>query len=100
MKKLVLFGVCSMFAASALAGGNGMRKVRAAAPPEMEGRPTGPIQSIDPSIYSIGPGDSLGFTVSDYGSNGSVYHNLINFGDGKFSLGRQTSEIGAPSFTR
>lgn len=46
-----------------------------------------------PSSYSLGAGDSIGFTTYDYGSNGSALKNLINFGDGAMSLGRMGATI-------
>jgi hypothetical protein len=44
-----------------------------------------------PDTYAIGPGDSIGFTTYDYGTNGSANHNLINYGDGGVSLGRMAA---------
>jgi hypothetical protein len=55
------------------------------------------IQTMNPSgypynqVYAIGPGDSIGFTTYDYGTNGSANHNLINYGDGGVSLGRMAA---------
>ncbi|MBI4535814.1 MAG: exo-alpha-sialidase, partial [Ignavibacteriae bacterium] len=56
------------------------------------------IQTMSPSkyqypkTYAIGPGDSIGFTTYDYGSNGGPNHNVINYGDGTFSIGRMAAQ--------
>ena len=52
----------------------------------------GPIV-LPPIPYSLGPGDSIGFTVYDYGTNGSTCENLINYRDGVFSSARMASEL-------
>jgi hypothetical protein len=41
---------------------------------------------------SAGPGDSIAYTWYDYGSNGSVKHNIINFGDGTLAVGRMMAD--------
>ena len=33
-----------------------------------------------PATYNMGPGDSIGYTTYDYGTNGSASRNLINYG--------------------
>jgi len=54
--------------------------------------PAGPlVRNPYPPTYSLGAGDSIGFTTYDYGSNGSALRNLINFGDGTLSLARMAS---------
>jgi len=56
------------------------------------GQETGPrtvsLQTPYPGAYTGGPGDSIGFTMFDYNTNGSAYRNLINHGDGTLSLAR------------
>ena len=46
-----------------------------------------------PSTYRLGPGDSIGFSVYDNGTNRSPCHNLINYGDGTFALGRMAAQV-------
>ncbi|MDH4069273.1 MAG: T9SS type A sorting domain-containing protein [Ignavibacteria bacterium] len=46
-----------------------------------------------PSSYSLGAGDSIGFTTYDYGSNGSALKNLVNFGDGAISFARMGATV-------
>lgn len=41
--------------------------------------------------YTLGPGDSIGYTHYDYGTNGTPNHNVVNYGDGTFSIGRMAS---------
>jgi hypothetical protein len=54
----------------------------------------GPIfQGFYPSTYNLGPGDSIGFTTYDYGTNGSVCRNLVNYGDGTFSMARMGATV-------
>ncbi|MGB5874118.1 MAG: T9SS type A sorting domain-containing protein [Bacteroidota bacterium] len=51
---------------------------------------------IAPAVRSFtGPGDSIAFTMYDYGSNGSVKHNIINFGDGTLAVGRMMADDAA-----
>jgi hypothetical protein len=47
--------------------------------------------SILPAPWSLGPGDSIGYSFSDYGTNGSALRNLINYGDGMLSFARMAS---------
>jgi hypothetical protein len=44
-----------------------------------------------PIIYSLGPGDSIGYSYYDFGTNGSCNRNLINFGDGTLSFAKMVS---------
>ena len=52
-----------------------------------------------PVVSALGPGDSLGYTFYDYGSNGGPNRNLINYGDGQFSFARMAS-VDSASDTR
>jgi len=63
-------------------------------PPEALPPEKGPalIRGVSPGVYAIGPGDSIGQTVSDYATNRSACHNIINFGDNSLSIGRMTAE--------
>jgi len=48
---------------------------------------------VAPSVKSYtGPGDSIAYTYYDYGTNGSVKHNIINFGDGTIAVGRMMAD--------
>jgi hypothetical protein len=69
------------------------------------GEPANPavvVGGAPPATFSLGPGDSIGFTYYDYGSNGSANRNLINFGDGQFSFARMCAvdPISAGTATR
>jgi len=88
MQRMILFGVCLLMLCPMVFAGTRGARVNKVNPPEAQGAVTGEVMSVSPSVYVIGPGDSLGFTVSDYATNGSACHNLINFGDGSLSLGR------------
>ncbi|MDH4069938.1 MAG: T9SS type A sorting domain-containing protein [Ignavibacteria bacterium] len=91
MRRVFLFGIClATFSAIGLAGHRGA-KVQPVDPPELDGAVVGEVRGVSPSVWAIGPGDSLGATVSDYGTNGSACHNLINYGDGTLSLGRMAA---------
>ena len=54
--------------------------------------------SVTPGVAKVGtagPGDSLLFTTYDYGSNGAPNHNIVNFGDGTFAIGRMAAVLPA-----
>jgi hypothetical protein len=55
---------------------------------EPPGRRSG---AVLPAPWSLGPGDSIGFTFYDFGTGGSAPRNLINYGDGTLSLGRMAA---------
>ena len=46
-----------------------------------------------PGTYSLGPGDSIGFTTYDLGTNGSARRTLVNFGDGTLTMAQMVSEM-------
>jgi len=46
-----------------------------------------------PSTYNLGPGDSIGFTTYDYGTNGSPRRTLVNFGDGTIAMAQMVSTV-------
>jgi hypothetical protein len=55
--------------------------------------------NIPPMVSALGPGDSVGYTLYDYGTNGSAVPVLINYGDGQLSLARMAA-IDAATDTR
>jgi hypothetical protein len=59
--------------------------------------PAASLRGSYPSTYHLGPGDSIGFTTYDFGTNGSAAKNLVNFGDGTLSLGRMASLVLDPA---
>jgi hypothetical protein len=61
--------------------------------PKRAGFETPPVSDggIPGVVSSLGPGDSLGWTLYDYGTNGSAVPNLINFGDGQISFVRMAA---------
>jgi hypothetical protein len=53
-----------------------------------------------PSTYSGGPGDSIGYTTYDYGTNGSASRNLINYGSTIALVRMAAHDIGAGTTDR
>jgi len=97
MKKGLLVAVLLTLVSSLSFGGVQPRpgaKVRPAGPPEAEPSASSDfvVHRVSPGVYAIGPGDSIGQTLSDYATNRSACHNIINFGDGGLSIGRMTAE--------
>jgi hypothetical protein len=94
---LTLVLLTALVSMEGLPGSHGV-KVRPVDPPETgeDASGGGVVRGIPPHQYAIGPGDSLGYTVSDYATNRSTCHNLINYGDGAFSLGRMAAAVGDP----
>ncbi|MBI4535295.1 MAG: T9SS type A sorting domain-containing protein [Ignavibacteriae bacterium] len=76
--------------------GNGHRGKKVLPPRNVTGEeiihPINPASYKYPSTHAIGPGDSIGFTTYDYGTNGSANHNVINYGDGALSIGRMAAQ--------
>jgi hypothetical protein len=79
---------------TAIAGIAGMRKGQKAQPKFRVSGEEVPLKNfgIPPTPFSLGPGDSIGFTRYDYGTNGSANHNVVNYGDGAISIGRMAAQ--------
>jgi hypothetical protein len=94
MTKNILIVTSAIVVLTIQALGGGRARVLPVAPPEADGLSTPTeIQQINPSVYSIGPGDSIGYTVSDYATNGSACHNIINYADDGIAIGRMGALI-------
>jgi hypothetical protein len=80
----VLLAVCCLLGASITEAGSAQKIKRINPPKAITGEEV--VQSPNyqapgyPSTYSAGPGDSIGYTTYDYGTNGSSMSNVLNYG--------------------
>ncbi|MBP1653542.1 MAG: 5'-Nucleotidase domain protein [Bacteroidetes bacterium] len=56
---------------------------------------TAPVATPSVRKTAVGPGVEIGVTGYDYTNNNSADHNIINFGDGTLSIGRNSSSVTA-----
>ena len=83
---LTMFAAVALLSSVAL-GGNPHLKNK---PKAFTGDEVLPVQSFGhpPIPSALGPGDSIGYSWYDFGTNGSANRNLINYGDGTISFAR------------
>lgn len=95
MRKLFTAMLCLCFAAAAFAGTGAkqeLHKIDKAKRQQMI-RGDEPIPAVQTGrvlhkTNAIGPGAFLMETTYDYGSNGGVLNNLVDYGDGTLAVGR------------
>ncbi|MDH4071090.1 MAG: hypothetical protein OEV30_11790, partial [Ignavibacteria bacterium] len=85
-KIVTILAAVALIASVAVAGGyKAPKKV-------MGDEPIPPLgDGVPGTVSAIGPGDSIGFSFYDYGTNGGAVRNLINFGDGEMSFARMAA---------
>jgi hypothetical protein len=85
-KITTILAAVALIASVAVAGGyKAPKKV-------MGDEPIPPLgDGVPGTVSAVGPGDSIGFSFYDYGTNGGACRNLINFGDGQLSFARMAA---------
>ena len=95
-KVVTLFGLVLLVSVGAFAGGDHkgpkVQAAKAVIGDEILPAET-TIQQSRPATFATGPGDSIGFSTYDYGTNGSANHNIISYGDGTLAVGRMAAHL-------